>query len=110
MIDQARLDELAQDFGEEDLGGIIEVFLNETWDAINEMQSRLETWSAQERSDHFHFLKGCALNIGATQFGARCEVWERVAEPFKPEDYSQLRADFQAVCDELMGRSLRMSG
>ena len=38
MIDQARLDELAQDFGEDDLGEIIEVFLDETWEAIDAME------------------------------------------------------------------------
>ena len=109
MIDQARLDELAQDFGEDDLGEIIEVFLSETWEAIDDMQARLESWSAQESSDHFHFLKGCALNIGATEFGERCEIWENGSEPFRPQDYPGLRAAFQAVCDELSGRVQQMS-
>ena len=109
MIDQARLDELAQDFGEEDLAEIIEVFLAETWEAIDALKDRVDTLSPDDQRDQFHFLKGCARNIGASQFGDYCEKWEKVTQPFQSSDYAQLRAEFDKVCDHLSGRGLRMS-
>lgn len=109
MIDQARLSELAEDFGEEDLEEIIEVFLAEALQAIDALEGRIESMDLQERREEFHFLKGCARNIGATSFGDLCERWELGTEPFAREDYSHLRAEFQAVCDHLKGRGLRLS-
>lgn len=109
MIDQSRLDELANDFGEEDLAEIIEVFLAETWEAIDSLDGKVETLSESDRREQFHFLKGCARNIGATGFGDLCEEWESGDATFGAADYTRLRGEFQAVCDYLSGRGLRMS-
>lgn len=109
MIDQSRLDELANDFGEEDLAEIIEVFLAETWEAVDALEGKVEAMPLEERREHFHFLKGCARNIGATSFGDLCEEWETGSAPFGPTDYTRLRGEFQSVCDYLSGRGLRMS-
>lgn len=109
MIDQSRLDELANDFGEEDLAEIVEVFLTETWEAINSLEGKLSGMSADEQREQFHFLKGCARNIGAIGMGDFCETWEEGDSPFGPADYARLREEFQAVCDYLSGRGLRLS-
>ena len=109
MIDQSRLDELANDFGEEDLAEIIEVFLAETWEAIDALEARIDGAAGSDRSDEFHFLKGCARNIGATEFGDLCEHWEGSDAPFGAGDYARVRRDFDAVCEFLSGRGLRMS-
>ncbi|MEM1297673.1 MAG: Hpt domain-containing protein [Pseudomonadota bacterium] len=109
MIDQSRLDELANDFGEEDLAEIIEVFLTETWEAIDALECKAGSMDEQEQREQFHFLKGCARNIGAEDFGNMCEVWENGPQSFAASDYPSLRSAFQAVCDELSGRGLRLS-
>lgn len=106
MIDQARLDELANDFGEDDLAEIIEVFVAETWEAIDALESKFEGMEDAERRDQFHFLKGCARNIGATGLGDLCEEWETGDAPFAASDYVRLRNEFQAVCDFLSGSGL----
>ena len=109
MIDQSRLDELANDFGAEDLAEIIEVFLAETWEAIDSLEGKLDTMPEEERREQFHFLKGCARNIGAAGFGDLCEEWESGNAAFGMADYTRLRGEFQAVCDYLSGRGLRLS-
>ena len=109
MIDQDRLDELANDFGAEDLAEIIEVFLGETWEAIEELEGKIGAMSDEEQRDQFHFLKGCARNIGAMQFGEVREGFETGGKTFGQAEYLGLKADFQAVCDALSDRGLRMS-
>ncbi|MFK7945489.1 MAG: Hpt domain-containing protein [Paracoccaceae bacterium] len=109
MIDQSRLDELANDFGEEDLAEIIEVFLAETWEAIDSLEAKLDGMQMAEQQDQFHFLKGCARNIGATGLADFCEEWEAGAAPFGRAEYPRLREEFQSVCNYLSGRGLRMS-
>lgn len=109
MIDQNRLDELANDFGEEDLAEIIEVFLSETWEAIDALEAKAGNMDPQEQREQFHFLKGCARNIGAESFGDMCEHWEHGEGVFGAADYPGLRASFQSVCDDLSGRGLRLS-
>ena len=109
MIDQARLEELVNDFGEEDLAEIIEVFLDETWEAINALEAVIGAMTADEQRERFHFLKGCARNIGALTFGDICEKWEQDSAPFTAAGYASLRGAFQQVCDDLMGRGLRLS-
>lgn len=109
MIDQGRLDELKNDFGEDDLDEIIEVFLAETWEAIDALEGKVGRLSPSEMGDQFHFLKGCARNVGAFDFADLCEGLEGGSAPFDAADYAQLRREFQLVCDYLKGRGLRLS-
>lgn len=109
MIDQARLQELAEDFGEDDLADLIDVFLAETWEAIDDLGNMISDAPGDALTDQFHFLKGCARNLGATDFADRCEQYEKARSPFGPAAYHALRQDFQAVCDYFAARGMRAS-
>ncbi|MEM7743167.1 MAG: Hpt domain-containing protein [Pseudomonadota bacterium] len=99
MIDEARLQELAEDFGAEEVPELIAVFLDETWEAINGLEALASGQPARELSDQFHFLKGCGRNIGAAVFADQCEVLENSDDPFDAEAYGKLRGAFQDVAD-----------
>ncbi len=99
MIDEARLQELAEDFGAEEVPELIAVFLEETWEAVHGLEALASGQPAQELSDQFHFLKGCGRNIGAAAFADQCEMLESSDAPFDAEAYGKLHAAFQAVAD-----------
>ena len=107
MIDKNRLAELEADFGADGLDEIIETFLAETWEGIDALEPMLSAEPSDARRDQFHFLKGCALNVGASEFGALCERLEAENGPFEMSDYRAMRDMFQAVCAALGGTELR---
>lgn len=98
MIDEARLKELKDDFGEQDFLDLVEAFLEETWEAVDALEAMVEA-DSKTRSDQFHLLKGCARNLGAAAFADRCETFEHDPDSFAHADYRVLRSDFQSVCD-----------
>ena len=107
MIDQERLKELEDDFGAEDLGELIEVFLAETWDGLNLLESLIRQGDPAALRDQFHFLKGCAQNIGAVAFAGSCDRHEHSGRVATIADLHALRAEFQAVCDWFSEGGLR---
>ncbi|MFE3838291.1 Hpt domain-containing protein [Pseudogemmobacter sonorensis] len=76
MIDRDRLDELHEEIGEDDLGSVVSVFLDETDEVISGLGPGL---SAAELEAQLHFLKGSALNLGLRAFAALCQQGERAA-------------------------------
>ena len=84
MIDQTRLQELVDDFGAEDFDDLIESFLEEAAESVMNLEAMVSDEACDERSAQFHFLKGCARNIGAVKFGDLCETWEFGRAPFGP--------------------------
>lgn len=109
MIDRSRLLELEEDFGAEDLEEIINAFLEEAEDSITALGGLLSDEPSPEREAHFHFLKGCARNIGANQLGDMCERLEVSNEGFGQADFRAVRGEFQAVCDWFSDGGLRKS-
>ena len=107
MIDQARIAELVADFGDEDLGEIIEMFLAEAWEAMDALKLMLTEDGGEDLSAQFHFLKGCARNVGATDFADHCERLETGKETFGPGEYQSLRSEFEAVCEFFSNDGLR---
>ena len=74
LIDLARLQELLDEIGSEDLSVIVDLFLEET-DAII---SRIANAAAgPELAADLHFLKGCALNLGLAALAGLCRDAER---------------------------------
>ena len=65
MIDHSRLQELINDFGEEDLADLIDSFLEEAVETVDALEGTISEAYTKERAELFHFLKGCALNVGA---------------------------------------------
>ena len=109
MIDQTRLKELEADFGAEDLGDLIEVFLAETWEGLEVLEALIEQGDAEPLRDQFHFLKGCARNIGAAAFADSCESYERSEQLATVSDLRVMRSEFQAVCDWFSDGGLKQS-
>lgn len=97
MIDQTRIDELAEDFGLEDLGELIATFLEECEGVVTTLGTLKDTGDMQARSDHFHLLKGCARNIGANRLGDLCETFEEAPESFCGADHQHLEAELTSI-------------
>lgn len=72
-MDWDRIRDLRADVGEDDLGGIIALFLEET-DAVVAQLAAYR--SAGELRSDLHFLKGSALNIGMASFAQACQAAE----------------------------------
>jgi HPt (histidine-containing phosphotransfer) domain-containing protein len=59
---------------------VVELFLSEVDEAIETLQKTYTVMSASDRSAAFHFLKGCASNLGFQAFGAQCGQGEEVTK------------------------------
>ncbi len=97
MIDQNRLQELIDDFGAEDLADLIDSFLEEAVETVAALEATVSQDYSQERSELFHFLKGCALNVGAMGLADVCERFENRHAGFSAEEYQSVKSDFDAV-------------
>ena len=97
MIDQARLQELVNDFGAEDFDELIESFLDEAAEAVSNLEAMVSDEASHERSAQFHFLKGCALNIGAVDLAELCQNFEGKGGGFTGAEYQNLLSEFRAV-------------
>ncbi len=97
MIDQDRLRELIDDFGVDDLGDLIESFLEEAEATVISLEAEVSDDYSKERADLFHFLKGCALNVGAMELADLCEAYEHRQTGFSVSEYQSVKADFAAV-------------
>ena len=97
MIDQTRLQELVDDFGAEDLDDLIESFLEEAAESVMNLEAMVSDEVCDERSAQFHFLKGCALNIGAVDLADLCQSFEGRDGGFSGAEYQSLLSRFQAV-------------
>lgn len=109
MIDQGRLQELVDDFGAEEVPELLALFVAETWEALDQLETMISDSPDQARMDQLHFLKGCARNLGANDFAARCEVLEKSNGPFDAQTYQELRAVFAQVAEFLDAGELRKS-
>lgn len=107
MINQDRLRELIDDFGEEDLGELIESFLEEAEATVVSLAAEVSDDYSKERSELFHFLKGCALNVGAMQLADICEGYENRQIGFTAAEYQSVKADFAAVSAFFMDGGLK---
>ena len=110
MIDHARLKELEDDFGAEDLSDLIDAFLIEAQEAVDTLDELIADWSERRNREQFHFLKGCALNIGATEFAKLCESNEKSAHRLAEDDVEHVRAEFQKICDFFADDGLKRAG
>ena len=97
MIDQNRLQELIDDFGEEDLADLIDSFLEEAVETVAALGTTISEEYSRERSELFHFLKGCALNVGAMALADVCERFENRHTGFSAEEYQSVKTDFDSV-------------
>lgn len=76
MINWARLAELYEDFGEDGIAEVVDIFLEEVAQAQDRLLAAQDSKSLREE---FHFLKGAALNLGFDEISAICEEGEQRA-------------------------------
>lgn len=69
MIDWGRVKELRNEVGAEAFDEVVEMFLDEVSEALDELP---EKRTSAEMKDAMHFLKGSALSLGFSEFAAIC--------------------------------------
>ena len=73
MINAARIQELRDEVGDDDLEEVIAIFCEE----MDEVVASLGTIAPDQLSGRLHFLKGSALNIGLDQMSELCRQSEQ---------------------------------
>ncbi len=68
MISWQRVNELRDEVGAEDFKEVVELFLEEVEEVIERLRNKPDP---ARLGEDFHFLKGCALNLG---FAALCDL------------------------------------
>lgn len=76
MIDWARLDELREEIGEDDLADVVALFLEEADEVVLRLSPAM---TDPELEGQLHFLKGSALNLGLADLATLCQDGERKA-------------------------------
>lgn len=74
MIDWNRIAELRHDVLGEDFPEVFDIFREEVEEILRGLSDAPNFASFEE---HFHFLKGSALNVGFTEFGEMCFAAEK---------------------------------
>ena len=100
MIDWDRILELTAEVGEDGITEIIEIFLEEMDEALEELAALSD---ASQIADKLHFLKGSAQNIGLTDTGRLCERLEADAKSgdAPPTDVAAIRNSIDKAKQEL---------
>ena len=81
MIDWNRVTQLRDEIGAEDFDEVVEIFLEEVEEEIDELRANPAPDSLEAK---LHFLKGSALNLGFDDFSKLCkdgEVTEARGDP-----------------------------
>ena len=100
MIDWDRVTELRDEIGAEDLATVIEMFLEEVAEKLQEV---MDGTSKAALSEDMHFLRSSALNIGFVKLAEMCAAVEEKA------GVGHLNADIAAIsaCYEASAKELR---
>ena len=94
MIDWDRVAELREEVGAEDFDEVVELFLQE----VDEEIENLTTQTAQsDLAEKLHFLKGSALSLGFKEFSGLCQNGEAAlsVDPSATVDVQGLHASYQ---------------
>lgn len=106
MINWARLAELYEDFGEDGIAEVVDIFLEE----VGQAQERLlASDDPKTLRDEFHFLKGAALNLGFDEIAGLCATGEQRATEGRDcsEEKAQLALLLPQTCT-VFARDWRM--
>lgn len=76
MIDWSRVEELQNDLGADDFAEVTAIFLEEVEERLEQLESRISS----SLTDDFHFLKGCAANLGFAEFQKVCADGEMTGD------------------------------
>lgn len=100
MINTARIQELKDEVGEDDLFEVIELFCEEVEEVLDDLGSA----ESAEIPGHLHFLKGSALNIGLDAVSDLCRTEEQrlKSDPSATADIDAIRAIYATSKDALL--------
>ena len=76
MINWDRVRELKDDIGADEIGDVVELFLEEVEEVIDRLK---QPDRPRELESDMHFLKGSALNLGFETLGTMCSDAEKSA-------------------------------
>lgn len=93
MIDWARIDELKAEIGGDGFAEIVQIFLEEVDQAVDDLNGEMSTEDARAA---LHFLKGGALNLGFAEFSKLCQMGELKASKGDMPDLTEILASYQA--------------
>ena len=91
MINWDQVEQLKDDLGDDGFQEVVVIFLEEVEDGLAALNQLPET-TGQAASEGYHFLKGCAYNLGFDDFAARC-----AAEETRAQSGETSAADLRAV-------------
>jgi len=106
LINQATFEELKQMSGEDFINELIDAFLDDAPDMLNNMKTALETKDVESFRRNAHSLKSNANTFGATELGELAKELEFMAKENNLEIGSRLEVLNEAygkVADELKG-------
>lgn len=105
MIDWTQVKQLKEDVGLEDLAEVIEVFIDEVDTAMDALRL-LDKPDATTLEMQLHFLKGCAVNLGFSQFANVCAMGENHARDgrLNAVDLAQLTPLYQASLSDFLSQ------
>jgi len=103
MINWARVKELEEDIGAEDIEEVVEMFFDEVEEVINDLRRGNV---GRNLAADMHFLKGSALNLGFDKLGHLCSDGEKLATngQDKHVPVSQILSVYDASKVELLGQ------
>jgi HPt (histidine-containing phosphotransfer) domain-containing protein len=87
MINWRQARQLQNDVGKDEMVEVVDLFLSEVDEAMEALQNKYATMSATDRSAAFHFLKGCASNLGFETFGDKCVQGEESLKAGNEPDF-----------------------
>ncbi len=82
MIDWQRVDALKEEVGEEDFEEIVDLFLEEVGELIDQLR---DVSDLNTLGESLHFLKGSSLNLGFVQVAELCSAGEAASNAGQPE-------------------------
>ena len=100
MINTARIQELKDEVGEDDLVEVIALFCEE----VEEVLQALDTTPQDQMPAQLHFLKGSALNIGLHAVSELCKQQETrlKSDPTALADIGTIRTTYAASKEALL--------
>lgn len=93
MIDWARVAELADEIGPDDMDDVMDLFFEEADETLAGLIAGL---APDRAAAALHFLKGSALNLGFSDLARACETGERAILAGQPPDAAAIASLYAA--------------
>lgn len=93
MIDWARVTELADEIGPDDMDDVMGLFFEEADETLDRL---IDGLAPDKTAAALHFLKGSALNLGFSDLARACETGERAVMAGQPPDAPGIAALYAA--------------